>query len=177
MRRFRLCRTASASDESDALNNLAFAQVSVGDLPDALVTLREARSLVGTVDELLVLAATEALFMFRVGQDDIGRSRYRAVIGAFGRRQSREQAAKGALMLAREELVAEGEGADAAWKKADQMSRDCRRPDVRNLHAAVEGLFRDARDVVVNRPRLLSTEVKALASPLIIDPRVLGAEE
>jgi Flp pilus assembly protein TadD len=100
------------------LNNRAFAQIGRGHLGDAAMTLLHARRSSSGVGERLARVATEALWLFRIGENEEGRDRYNAAIRIFTRKHLVDDAARAALMLAQEEICAGSELAEEAWRRA-----------------------------------------------------------
>lgn len=164
----------SNPDSPSLLNNLAYAQVRTGDMKDATGTLEKARKTGGTKDQLLTLAATEALLLFRIGLSDEGRKRYEAVINGFNKTHEHEHAAKAALMLAHEELAASTEHFEVAWRRAVHLSRDTTRMHVRGLK---EMLARTLRGEIARECHPAGRQQAALqelAAPLLPEPTVLA---
>jgi tetratricopeptide (TPR) repeat protein len=165
----------SNPDNLILLNNVAFAEIGAGNMRDAAAALERARKLVGSDSQRLTLAATEALFLFRIGMIELGRQRYDAVIRAFAKVHEREYQAKAALMLAREELAAETQQFDKAWKRADQLARDSNHAHVRQLHDKLAEMVRgDAPSPKALRPEPGALE--ELAQPILPEPAVLSAD-
>ena len=132
---------AIAPDNAPVLNNHAFALIGsgkAGDLKEAGDMLVRARKADADKYGRATLAATEALWLFRVGAVERGRRRYQAVIDRLDRLHYGDEAARAALMLAREEAAAATDEADAAWKKADELAAASATPVVKDLRDRVE---------------------------------------
>jgi Flp pilus assembly protein TadD len=99
------------------LNNLAFAQIGAGYLVEAADTLLRARETPERGNGI-VRAATEAQFLFRVGDESRGRRRYKSVIRSFTSSRKNEEAARAALMLSQEEFLANSNESSSSWKRA-----------------------------------------------------------
>jgi hypothetical protein len=95
---------------------------------------------VATPDWRATRDATEGLFFFRVGDIDLGRRRYEHAIDAFARLRNREGMAHAAIMLAREELLVGSERADAAWKRALELSHNSKDAGVTSMLERVRSL-------------------------------------
>jgi len=158
------------ADNAALLNNSAFALTSAGRLPEAQAFLERARSVMAQRRDLVILAATEALFLFRAGYPQVGRRRYEAVVDIFLRAQDPDTAAKAALMLAREELIIGSDEAESAWKKADDLARDVRRSDVRRMYHSIEDLLRSSR---LSEIQWEGRERIGHPTPLLEEPHVL----
>lgn len=172
-REFAKAGLQSNPDNPTLLNNLAFGEVGSGNLLEAVTALERARKLVGSTDQRLALAATEALFLFRIGMVELGRRRYESVINAFGKVHDSEHAAKAALMLAREELMAQSDSYYAAWKRADHLARNSARPHVRQLHQQVSLMVSGKRGAGAASPKSDPRALKGLAVPLLPEPEIL----
>lgn len=127
--------------DSYLLNNVAFSYIGLGDLPQAAAVLLKARSAKSEEIGRLTQIATEAQWLFRVGEVEEGRIRYNAAIRLFERKHRIEEAARAALMLAQEEIFAGSTEADRAFKRASDFAEKAKHfPSVRDLQARVEGV-------------------------------------
>lgn len=172
-REFVKAGSQSNPDSPTLLNNLAYAELGAGELPAAVTALERARRSVGSTDQRLALAATEALFLFRIGMVERGRQRYEAVITAFSKAHHRENAAKAALMLAREEIAVASDKFDEAWKRADQLARSSTHAHVRQLHENIARIVSGDWPRVAQAPHAERHTLEALAQPLLPEPSVL----
>jgi hypothetical protein len=126
-------------DNPMLLNNQAFAMIELGRPVEAVDPLVRARKAAHAEKfHHAVRTATEALLLFRVGRIDIGRERYQTAVQMLDRLDLREQAARAALMLAREEAIAGTTEAEAAWKRAQGLAGNWPTDVVRDLLQRVE---------------------------------------
>ena len=116
------------------LNNRAFALIEVGKLQEAVETLGIARQIKDGNYGESTRAATEALLLFRSGKPEVGRRRYQDVVRIFERLNHLEDAARAALMLAREEALAATGQEEVAWKRANELIHRSSSPIVMDLH-------------------------------------------
>jgi len=151
------------------LNNLAFAQIGNGRLREAHETLLEARRLAGGDDAKLTLAATEAMWLFRIGEVAEGHKRYNTVIRLFAKTHRRDDAARAALMLAQEERYVGSDFADESWNRAtDLVRQSSKAPQVIRLQERIEKVppaniaYRDVSRIPVE---LLSARIAMLNCP------------
>jgi tetratricopeptide (TPR) repeat protein len=86
------------------LNNLAYSQIQASNLKGAVATLIKARSVVIENEDKGALIATEGLALFRGGQLDAGRERYKSAIDLFVSLKKTDSAADAAIMVAMEEV-------------------------------------------------------------------------
>lgn len=103
------------------LNNAAVALVESGELVEAVKMLSQGRRVQAAGRDRAVLAATEALLFFRLGLIDKGRRRYERIIEFFGDSHEGEIAARAALILAREEVLANTPQAESSRKRAEDL--------------------------------------------------------
>lgn len=140
-------------DNISLLNNMAYAEIEAGRLPNALTVLERARSVVGAREDKVVLAATEALLLYRAGMAEEGKRRYDAVVNHFSRKQDVDRAAKASLMCAREEIRRRSDEWRESWHKADLLKEKATRPDVLDLGKKVARLAEAGSNGVVVDPR------------------------
>lgn len=141
----------SNPDDATLLNNLAFACANDFDLDNAVNELVKARALKPSAEERATLTATEGFVLYRAGHPELGRERYALAIRSFQRLQMREHAAKAALMIAKEELLAQAVEAVEAVRRARHLSANVDEPDVCDLIRKVEELSVESPDL---RPAL-----------------------
>jgi tetratricopeptide (TPR) repeat protein len=160
------------SHQPGLLNNQAFAQIELGDFKGAVESLLKARTM-GGGGWGLARSATEGLLLFRVGIPELGRARYQAVIREFTRLHDHDNAARAALMLAREELFQGGSGLRKAWGNATDLCRQSRQPALQKLKDKISGLMEGAG----YRPkdRAESPQVRQIVDALIDDPLELAS--
>jgi tetratricopeptide (TPR) repeat protein len=121
------------------LNNLAFAQIGSGHLREAYETLLTARRLEGGADARLALTATEAMWLFRIGEAEEGRKRYNTVIRLFAKTHRLDDAARAALMLAQEEKHSGSDFAEESWSRAtDLVGQSSKGPQLIRLQERIE---------------------------------------
>jgi len=122
------------------LNNAAVALVELGDLERAVKLLTVGRSAPGDRRDRAVLTATEGLLFFRSGLVEEGRRRYDQTIGYFESQHDRQMAARAALILAREEILASTSEAEASWRRADRLVNASPTADLATLKARISSL-------------------------------------
>jgi len=159
-------------DDTTLLNNRAFARSETNDLIGAIQDLVRARNVDAADKPRTILAATEGLLFFRIGNVGVGRTRYEAAIGSFQRTQQRDLAAKAALMLAREEVLAGTPLATAAWERAKKLVETSKRNDVVNLRERVEALIGTSS----SPPPSPSPEIELGIASLASEPTDIGSE-
>jgi len=169
--RFTRFSISSHPEDPALLNNHAFACIGLDKLPEAARVLVKARGLATERIHGIVRAATEALLLFRSGQPERGRRRYRSAIDAFLRIHERDQAARAALMLAGEEALIRSEESETSWRRADDLANGSRRRDVEHLRTRIAHLrtLDEAGDRVSEGPKTLST-----VEPLLMEPPELA---
>lgn len=155
------------------LNNLAFALIEEGDLASALERLKHARMVVASTHERIVLAATEALALFRSGYGNVGRERYNLVINALLRGPDYNSAAKASLMLAREEILdAMGFEVDS-WIRANHLCEKATRSDVLNLQKRVSKMLNLGSTVDCNHNP--TNDIDNAVKPILDPPEILNS--
>jgi len=100
------------------LNNAAVALVEAGELAKAGEILSHSRGVRAQSRERAFLAATEGMFFFRIGMVEAGRHRYNRIITFFEDNHEDEIAARAALILAREEILANTPEAHSSLRRA-----------------------------------------------------------
>ncbi len=125
------------------LNNAAVALVEIGDLERALELLTDGRSVPAEDRDRAVLAATEGLLLFRSGLIEEGRERYNTIIEMFENQHEEHIAARAALVLAREEILANTSEAESSWKRADALMGATPTADLATLSSRIRSLDRN----------------------------------
>lgn len=151
------------------LNNAAVALIEAGELERALKSLSDGRGVEAQRRDRALLAATEGLLFFRIGMIEEGRRRYDKIISFFEAQHENDTAARAALILAREEILANTSEAEGSWKRADAMMSTSPTADVVTLRDRIAALGRDgnARSVI------LPANLNSLLGPLIELPATL----
>jgi tetratricopeptide (TPR) repeat protein len=124
--------------EPRLLNNLAYSLLELGRIDEAVARLREID--IGELDgrARLIVAATNGLLAYKLGDVGRGRELYRQVI-AIARNEGRHAiAAMAALLQARQEILTNGEEARMALASALEISRNEESPAVRAWRQRLE---------------------------------------
>src|ERR1035441_3271388 len=144
------------------LNNRAVALVELGKIRDAVKDLSDCRRAQTRLRDRAVLIATEGLLFFRIGMIEEGRRRYDKVITFFEDRHEVDIAARAALMLAREEILANTIEAGSSVKRADALTRSNPPADVQTLRKRIGSLSREAGTAAVIAPKSVEPYLEPL---------------
>ncbi len=120
---YRLANEGLLANPGNALliNNAAVALLEQGQFRQAVTLLTHGRSLPAQRRDRATLAATEGMLFFRIGMFDEGRRRYNRIITFFENNNEENVVARAALILAREEILANTSEAESSWKRADAL--------------------------------------------------------
>ncbi len=153
------------------LNNMAFSLIGNDQLAEAATMLLRGRSLRAGNRERLTQVATEAMWLFRIGEVDEGRRRYNSAIRLFERLHQTDEAARAALMLTQEEFFAGSSSAEEAWKRSLRLVEKSKKsPSVRDLQERVEKVRRSGTPALVPNQRtgtaiVLFSDKQAILQP------------
>ena len=135
------------------LNNKAVALVETGELVKAVEVLSHGREVLAQSRDRAVLAATEGMLFFRMGMVETGRRRYDRIITFFEERHETEIAARAALVLTREEILANTPEADSSWRRAKALMSTSPPADLVTLRDRIASLGRQAKTHSVVPPK------------------------
>jgi tetratricopeptide (TPR) repeat protein len=151
-----------ANPESAMLrNNLAFALAS-NDEPDlAELELERIDRSSLTVQERIIITATEGLIRFRKGFHDEGRALYKRAIDLAEDNKERSYVLRGLVFLAREEIHARTAFAVKALENAEREAKSFRiNQELKILFDQLNGIVESNSDVLKGAERLANAGVK-----------------
>jgi tetratricopeptide (TPR) repeat protein len=123
------------------INNLAFALASNNQVDEAVEVLRGTNPQTASGTSAITLAATHGLVLFRKGAAELGRRFYQIAIQRASLSSELKYRFMAELYLAREELLAQVEGAELTAERAIENSSKSHDPDVAVLAARIRSLF------------------------------------
>lgn len=162
-------------DSGGVLNNLAYGLAQQNRLAEATELLIRARTSKHPIRSRAFLAATEGLLLFRLGDPEHGRERYRLAMDAFGASLYAEERARAALNLAREEMRAGTEEAGAAWLRAEALALEANSVEGKALRDRLDQL-RGMRVTASTSPPSSQVQLRVMANDLLQAPPLLGGD-